>query len=104
MRVLAITWTNLIRFFRNRSAIFTVFVLPFLIVLLLGASAGGASTPSVGFHVATTDVFTVQLFDALSSVDGLEVVEIDDEATAVRQVERGELQAAMLLPDGYGPP
>lgn len=101
MRALAITRVNLIRFFHNRSAIFTVFVLPFLIVLLLGASAGGASTPRVGFHAATPDAFTTQLFAALDSVGGLDVVEIDREATAVRQVERGELQAAMLLPDGY---
>lgn len=101
MRALAITRLNLTRFFRDRGNLFVVFVLPFLIVLLLGAAAGGAAQPEVGFFAESSDTLTAELFAALDAVDGLTVVEMDDEAAAIRAVERGEHQAALLLPVDY---
>ncbi len=101
MRAWAIARVNLTRYFRERAAIFNVFVLPMLIVLLLGAMSGGSAVPRLGFVAPEQDALTVELLDTLRSVDGLEVVEIDGDQSAVRRVERGDLQAAMILPAGY---
>ncbi|MDH3259883.1 MAG: ABC transporter permease [Acidimicrobiia bacterium] len=101
MKPVAIARVNLVRFFRDRSAIFSVFLLPMLIVLLLGAMQGGASVPKLGFVSAADDALTSELLSILQGVDGFEAVEIDGEDSAVRQVERGGLQAAVIVPAGY---
>lgn len=101
MKAVAVARVNLVRFFRDRSAIFTVFVLPVLIVLLLGAMQGGAAIPKLGFVAASEDALTSELLTDLERVEGLEIVQIDDEEAAIRRVERGLLQAAVILPSGY---
>ena len=101
MKPIAIARVNLVRFFRDPQAIFSVFLLPMLIVLLLGAMQGGASTPKLGFTVAEGDSLTAELLDILETVEGFEVVELDDADSAVRQVERGGLRAAVIVPGAY---
>ena len=101
MKAIAIARVNLVRFFRDRQAIFSVFLLPMLIVLLLGAMQGGASTPKLGFTVAADDALTAELRGILETVEGFEVIELEDADTAIRQVERGALRAAVIVPDGY---
>ncbi len=101
MKAVAIARVNLVRFFRDRQAIFSVFLLPMLIVLLLGAMQGGASTPKLGFTVADDDALTAELLGILETVEGFEVVQLDDEDSAIRQVERGGLRAAVIVPGGY---
>lgn len=101
MKSVAIARVNLVRFFRTRSAVFSVFLLPMLIVLLLGAMQGGASVPKLGFVSTAEDAFTTELLGILEGVDGFEVVEIDNGDSAVRQVERGGLRAAIIVPAGY---
>ena len=101
MKPVAIARVNLVRFFRNRSVVFSVFLLPMLIVLLLGAMQGGAAIPKLGFVAVAEDTFTDELLGSLRGVEGFEVVEISDEDQAVRQVERGGLRAAVIVPAGY---
>jgi ABC-2 type transport system permease protein len=101
MKAWAIARVNLVRYFRDRSSIFNVFVLPMLIVLLLGAMAGGSATPRLGFVALDEDALTTELVEGLQSVEGLEIVEIDNDESAVGRVERGDLQAAIILPAGY---
>lgn len=101
MKALAITRVNLLRYFRDRSAVFNVFLLPLMIVLLLGAAAGGSSVPKLGFVASTPDGFSVELLRSLTAVEGLKVIEVAGADTAVRSVERGDLQAAVILPAGY---
>ena len=101
MKPVAIARVNLVRFFRNRSVVFSVFLLPMLIVLLLGAMQGGAAIPKLGFVAVAEDTFTNELLSSLRDVEGFEVVEISDEDQAVRQVERGGLRAAIIVPAGY---
>lgn len=101
MKPIVIARVNLVRFFRDPQAIFSVFLLPMLIVLLLGAMQGGASTPKLGFTVTEDDALTAELFDILETVEGFEVVEFDDADSAVRQVERGALRAVVIVPAGY---
>ena len=70
MKAVAIARVNLVRFFRDRQAIFSVFLLPMLIVLLLGAMQGGASTPKLGFTVAEDDALTAELLGIVETVEG----------------------------------
>ncbi|MDH3250081.1 MAG: ABC transporter permease [Acidimicrobiia bacterium] len=101
MKPVAIARVNLVRFFRDPQAIFSVFLLPMLIVLLLGAMQGGASTPRLGFTVTESDALTEELVGILETVEGFEVVQLEDADAAVRQVERGGLRAAVIVPGGY---
>lgn len=101
MKALAIAGTSLRRFFRDRSNIFSVFLFPILLVLLLGSMQGGASTPRLGFHAETEDALSTQLLGGLEDIEGMIVKEFDSEETAVRAVERGQIEAALILPDGY---
>jgi ABC-2 type transport system permease protein len=101
MKSVAIAQVNLVRFFRDPQAIFSVFLLPMLIVLLLGAMQGGASTPKLGFTVAEDDALTAELLSIIESVEGFDVVQFEDVDSAVRQVERGGLRAAVIVPGGY---
>lgn len=101
MKSVAIAGVSLRRFFRDRSNVFSVFLFPILLVLLLGSMQGGASNPRLGFHVETPDAFSTQLLEGLEGIDGLVVKELGSEEAAVRAVERGEIEAALMLPDGY---
>lgn len=101
MKILAIARVNLVRYFRDRSSLFSVFVLPLMIVLLLGAASGGATVPKLGLVVPAPDAFTTELQQSLQSVEGLKVVKVESDEVAVRSVERGDLQAAIILPAGY---
>jgi ABC-2 type transport system permease protein len=103
MRSVAIAKVNLVRFFRDRQAIFGVFLLPMLIVLLLGAMQGGASTPKLGFTAEADDGLATELLGILEGVEGFDVVQMADPDAAVRQVERGGLRAAVIVPAGYQP-
>lgn len=101
MKVLAVARVNLKRYFRQPSSIFMVFVLPMMIVLLLGSMAGGSGTPQVGFVGPEGDALADELFGLLGEADGVDVTRVSDSEDAIRQVERGSMQAALVLPVGY---
>lgn len=98
MKFLAIAKVSLVRYFRTGGAIFTTFILPMFIVLLLGAMSGGQATPELGFVAEGGDLLVVQLRDSLLTIEGVDLVEIADADSAIRGVERGELQAALIVP------
>jgi ABC-2 type transport system permease protein len=100
MKALTIAGNSLRRYFRDRGNIFAAFVFPMLLVLLLG-SGGGSSSPRLGFHAETTDALSTQLLEGLEGVEGLVVTEFDSEDATVRAVERGEIEAALMVPAGY---
>ncbi|HEX6343283.1 ABC transporter permease [Umezawaea sp.] len=93
-KVLTIAGMNLRRIFRDRTSLFFVFVLPLMLVLILGAAFGGPSTPKLGVLGATSG----HLLDALRAEPGLRVEEVADEAELRTAVERGELAAGLVVP------
>lgn len=101
MKSFAIAKVSLVRYFRDPGAIFTAFILPMLIVLLLGAMSGGSATPQLGFVAEQDDPLVIQLRENLLTIDGVDLVEVDDSDLAIRGVERGELQAALIVPVNY---
>lgn len=93
-KVLTIAGMNLRRMFRDRTSLFFVFVLPLMLILILGTAFGGPGTPKLGVVGATTGHF----LDALRAEPGLRVEEVAEEAGLRTAVERGELAAGLVVP------
>ncbi|EXG82482.1 ABC transporter permease [Cryptosporangium arvum] len=101
MKALVIAGTNLRRMFRDRTTIFFVGVFPLLLILVLGLAYGGASEPRVGVSVAGSGPLAEELERRLRGADGLDVRTGDSADAVVRAVERGQLEAGVLVPAGY---
>jgi len=101
-RVLAIFAVDMRRFLRYRSNVFFVFIFPMLLVLLLGATFGAGADARVGAHVAGDGgPLTDGLLDALDGADDLEVVRFSSQSRLVDAVQRGDVDAGLVVPGGY---
>jgi ABC-2 type transport system permease protein len=100
MKPLIIASTNLRRFFRDRANVFFVFLLPLILVLVMGTAFSGAAEPRVGVVTSGSGPIGDALSTELADVEGLRVVEFDDPDDVTRGVERGELAAAVVVPAG----
>ncbi|HSL10775.1 MAG TPA: ABC transporter permease [Actinomycetota bacterium] len=88
---------NLRRLFRDRTGSFFVLVFPFLLILALGATFGGAATPSLGV-VHGEGPIASDLVARLDAVEALDVERYDD-ADALRDaVERGVVDGGLIVP------
>jgi ABC-2 type transport system permease protein len=101
VKTFTIAMTNLRRLFRWRASVFFVVVLPMLLILLLGASFGGAFTPVVGVAGATGGPLAGELTSTLDSADDVDVERFANAQDLTRAVERGQIQAGLVVPDGY---
>ncbi len=101
MKTLAITRVAVTRLLRDRSNIFFVFMLPMMLILVLGAAFGGSFEPRVGVLVAGEGPLAREVAKRITALDGLEVTEWDDRDALVLAVERGTLEAAVLVPADY---
>lgn len=101
MKALVIAGTNLRRLLRDRSNFFFVFVFPFLLVLVLGTVFGGGFVPRLGVHAPESGALGEDLVAMLGRTEGLDVIEFTDAGELTRAVERGELEAGLIVPDGY---
>ena len=102
MKVLTITLVALLRLVRDRSNIFFVFILPIGIILLIGAQFGGGFTPTFGVVVEDGagelgEAFATQI----EARDDVDVVRFGSRDQVVTSVERGNIQAAIVVPTGY---
>ncbi|MDQ3783039.1 MAG: ABC transporter permease [Actinomycetota bacterium] len=99
MKVLAIVAAALLRFVRERSNVFFVFILPLGIILLIGVQFGGEFRPTVGVHLAPgAGAVGAEVVRILGATDEVEVRTYDTEAALVDAVERGGLAAGVALP------
>ncbi|GAA3383570.1 ABC transporter permease [Cryptosporangium minutisporangium] len=101
MKILLIAGTNLRRMFRDRSTIFFTGVFPLLLILVLGLAYGGDSEPRIGVTAAGSGPLAGALEQRLRAADGFDVRAVDTRAALVRAVERGQLEAGLIVPDGY---
>jgi ABC-2 type transport system permease protein len=101
MKPIVIAATNLRRTLRERVSLFFIFLFPMLMILVLGLAFGGAFQPRVGAVVADAGPLAGQLRDRLTAADGIDVTLIGDEEALVGMVERGELEAGVVVPAGY---
>jgi len=100
MKELSIGWVNIKRMLRERSNIFFVFIFPIALVLLIGVQFGGSFAPGVAVHQTDTDVLSERVVEALQAEESIEVQVLEDPDEVVTAVERGTVQAGVLLPGG----
>ena len=101
-KVLEIARVNLLRQVRDRTDLFFVFVLPTIIVVALGLQFGGVSRARLGVVAPVGDAAAAAVVASLEE-DGtrFDVRRIADEATLRLEVERGLLEAGVVIPDGF---
>lgn len=100
MKELAIGWVNLKRMIRERSNIFFVFIFPIALVLLIGVQFGSGFAPTIGVHQSGESALSEQVVAALEADESIEVSRFEEMAELVTAVERGTVQAGVLLPIG----
>ena len=102
MKSLTIAAVALLRLVRDRSNIFFVFILPIGIIIIIGAQFGGGFSPTVGV-VVEDDAGDLgeSLVEALDQREDVDVLRFETTDSVVTAVERGTVQAAMVVPSGY---
>lgn len=101
MKALWIAFANLRRMFRIRTNLFFVFVFPMVLILVLGATFGGASTPRLGVVAGGSGPLGAALVRQLEQTPHLRVVRVADPAALLSQVQRGNISAGLVIPPGY---
>lgn len=102
MRVIAIAGSNIRRMLRERSNIFFVFIFPIAIILLIGAQFGGDVDPRVGLVVGVEDDLVSEIAGSIESARGIEVQRFESKEDLLASVERGHVQAGVLLTTPLG--
>jgi len=101
-KMLTISWFALVRLVRDRSNIFFVFILPIGIIVIIGAQFGGGFTPTLGVVIeAEAGELGEELAGALENREDIDIQRFDASGSAVTAVERGDVQAAVVIPVDY---
>jgi ABC-2 type transport system permease protein len=101
MKLLGIVEANLRRLLRDRAALFFTFLLPLLLILLLGLLFGGTNFTRVGVAVQDEGPLGGKLAATLETFEDLEVQRYSDPDDLVAAVERQKLVAGVIVPRDY---
>jgi linearmycin/streptolysin S transport system permease protein len=101
MKALWIAATVLRRTFRMRANIFFIFVFPMLLILVLGATFGGSSSPRLGVVSQGSGPLAAALVHQLDRTPHLRVVPVSTPTALLTGVQRGNLEAGLVIPPGY---
>jgi ABC-2 type transport system permease protein len=101
-KTLVIARNSLRRLFRDRSNLFFVFVLPMVLILVLGLVFGSGFTTRVAIVVPVGDERARALYEEIVDTTAFEALEASDEDAARRQLRRNDVDAVIVIPDGYG--
>jgi ABC-2 type transport system permease protein len=101
MKVFAIASTGVKRLLRDRSNIFFVFLLPMMLILVLGAAFGGGFDTRIGVLAVDVGPLGEDLVERIDLIDAVVVSQWDSRDEVVRAVERGRLEAVIIVPAGY---
>ena len=99
-KIVAIASSNLRRLLRERSNIFFVFIFPIALILLIGAQFGGDFAPGVGIFQADDDPLADAITQEIQSEDSLAVTVFESSDELTEAVERGTVQAGVVIPAG----
>jgi ABC-2 type transport system permease protein len=101
-KVLEIGRVNLLRQVRDRGDLFFVFVLPTIIIVALGLQFGGTARARLGVVAPPGDAAAEALIRNLGDDTArFEIRRVADLETLQGQVERGQLEAGLVIPDGF---
>ncbi|MDQ3964536.1 MAG: ABC transporter permease [Actinomycetota bacterium] len=101
-RILVIGLLELKRIVRDRVNVFFIFVFPIILILLLGVTFGGGFVPKLGVVLEEGSPLALGVLDELRADDSLDVEVVGDAAALSDRVERGVLEAGIVVPEGYG--
>jgi ABC-2 type transport system permease protein len=101
VKALAIAAVNVRRMLRERSNVFFVFVFPMLLILVLGVSFGTGFEPKIGVVAVDPGPLGTDLVHTLEAMPDVEVERVGTLEALRTSVERGQLQAGVVLPEGY---
>jgi ABC-2 type transport system permease protein len=102
VRALAIAGVNLRRLFRDRMGLFFIFVLPVVLIVVLGTVFGGRTAPRLGVVVMNGGALASELVDGIRDGEvSLEITMPPDEAQLRAAVEEGSLELGLVVPAGY---
>ena len=101
LKVATIGWTNLLRQVRDRGNLFFIFILPTIIIVALGLQFGGSGYARLGVVAPGGDAAAQALVTRLGEDSVFVLREFPDEAALRTAVERGTVEAGIVLPDGY---
>jgi ABC-2 type transport system permease protein len=100
MKALAIADTDLRRFLRWRANVFFVFVLPMMIILLLGA-AFGSNKARIGVAGGNDGRLAAQLVASLRAAPSIELSRYGRVGDLQEAVAHGTVDAGIAIPSGY---
>ena len=101
MKALAIAGTDLRRLFRFRLNVFFLFVLPMLIILLLGSAFGGSDRARIGVVGGSGGPLARSLSGALDAQPSVRVQRFGSEGSLRNGVAHGTVEAGLVIPAGY---
>jgi ABC-2 type transport system permease protein len=102
VRALAIAAVNVRRLLRDRIGLFFIFVLPVVLLIVLGAVYGGRTAPRIGIVIVDEGALANELVDAVRDGEiALEIKTPADEARLRAAVEDGSLELGLVVPAGY---
>ncbi len=102
MNALVIARVNVIRLLRDRTSLFFIFVLPIVLIVVLGTAYGGRVAPRMGIVATDSGALGAELVAAIR--DGSVKLELKEPATAAdlrSGVESGTLEIGVIVPPGY---
>ena len=100
MKVIAIAVTDLRRLLRWRANVFFLFVLPMLIILLLGAAFGGSRQARIGVAGGREDVLA-KFVAALRQRESIDLIRYSSAGSLARAVAHGGVDAGLVIPRDY---
>ena len=101
MKVVTIAATDLRRLLRWRADIFFLFVLPMLLILLLGAAFGASEKARIGILGGNEGRLARQFVAALGARPSTELHRYTSADALQQAVARGRVDAGLELPAGY---
>ncbi len=101
MKALAIAANDLRRLLRWRGNLFFLFVLPMLIILLLGAAFGGSQKARIGVLQRDRGPLAQQFIGALGSRPSMQLTRYKNSVSLQKAVARGDIDAGLVIPAGY---
>lgn len=102
MKAFTIASNSLRRLFRDRANIFFIFVLPVVLILVLGIVFGSGFTSRIALIVPDDDDLASEIATDVSASTAFDTVSVEDVETARAQVRRNDIDAVIVIPTGYG--
>jgi len=101
MKAFTIAAIDIRRLFRWRANIFFLFVLPMLIILLLGAAFGGSEKARIGILGGQDGALAQHFVTALRDRPSTELIRYASAASLQQAVARGHVDSGLVIPSDF---